>query len=537
MLADNKQMIYNNLKSSIKNLLSLLFIAVLVVRCANPVPPTGGPIDKDPPKVLHLLPPNKTTNFKSPSIEIHFDEYIQFQSSGGAVIISPPLDPMPQMMAKGKKLMIDFEKNLLPNTTYTINFGSSIKDVNEGNILDNFVYIFSTGPYLDSLVLSGKVINAFDHKGVDGVVVALYPADWDSVLVKRKPYYFTKTDPQGNFRFNYLKDASYQIAALDDKNLNYIFDQPSEMIAFQDNILVLDESMVLSDPLILFKNEEKIKVTETKSRKSGLLTFAFNRAVDEILVDANVFNEKDIAFFNQTNDTLFYWYNQPSDTARFYLTINDEFTDTIKVKLTAIDTVQKFEMKVNNNQVPENIGLRLNFNRPVVSFEPDSIILKDTAETELPFVVERISFFEFSIKASYRSGQTYSLEIPEGAFTDYTGRLNVQKFVAFSAIDKEDPPNIFIDLKNQKEGIFYIQLLTEDKKELERRVIGNQKNISFLNQKPGKYFVRIFQDLNANGKWDTGKFGERRQPEPTVYFSPSIELRPNWDQELQIEIK
>jgi uncharacterized protein (DUF2141 family) len=517
-------------------LLSLLVVAGSVNYCANPVPPTGGPIDKDPPKVEVFLPPNKTVNFRSPEVELVFDEYIQFQSSGGAVIISPPLNPEPTFTLKGKKLNINFKDNLLPNTTYTINFGTSIKDINEGNQMEGLVYIFSTGPFLDSLSLSGKVINAFDKSGAEGVMVALYDENQDSILIKNKPYYFSKTDAQGNFIFNYLKDGNYQIAAVDDKNMNYLFDSATEKVAFTEEVVEVIQNTKLSNPLVLFKDEEKIKATEVKNKKPGLVTIAFNRAVDEILIDANIFSENDLAFFNQTNDTLFYWYTKSSDTAKFFLTIGDYPTDTQRVKLSAIDTSLRIELGNIKPQVPENQSINLKFDFPISEFFQDSIVLVDSAEAARAFAVEKISERNFSVKGEWSTGEILSLQVKEGAFIDFVERKNKEIKQTITIADKELPPNLFLTIKSNREGVFYLQLLNDQKMEIKNFPIGNNESLDILNVKHGKYFVRVFEDLNGNGKWDRGKYSERRQPEPTVFFSPQIELRPNWDNDLTIEI-
>ncbi|MFT4643835.1 MAG: hypothetical protein ACI8ZX_000231, partial [Planctomycetota bacterium] len=201
-----------------KIIMSLLLLSILLFSCAEIVAPSGGEKDTQPPKVKKSSPENYTTNFNSNKIEIKFDEFIKLNSGGGNILISPSLENKPKFELIGKKVIIIFKEKLLKETTYIINFGSSIKDNNEGNILKDYKFIFSTGSFIDSLKIEGKVLNAFNKEAVDNVLVALYKKDEDSVLYK-KPLYFTKTNKEGQYSLENLKSNSYQIVALEDKNL------------------------------------------------------------------------------------------------------------------------------------------------------------------------------------------------------------------------------------------------------------------------------------------------------------------------------
>ena len=219
---------------------SLLLMAFLAQRCANAVAPTGGPKDERPPVVVEAIPENNSTNFFGKKIEITFDEYITLENANQNVMISPPLSEKPDIKLKNKTVVIKFKEELASNTTYTINFGSAIKDLHEGNLFKNYVYSFSTGNHIDTLCIAGKVLNANDKKPIDGVYVSLYADDrdhLDSLPMTTIPNYFTKTDKEGQFRLNGLADKKYLVFAIKDVNSNLYFDQPNEEVGFLDTLV------------------------------------------------------------------------------------------------------------------------------------------------------------------------------------------------------------------------------------------------------------------------------------------------------------
>jgi hypothetical protein len=218
----------------------MLLTAFLTQRCANAVAPTGGPQDTRPPVVVEAVPENHSVNFVGKKIEITFDEYITLDNASQNVMISPPLSEKPDIKLKNKTVVIKFKENLAANTTYTIDFGTAIKDLHEGNPFKDYVYSFSTGDYLDTLCIAGKVLNASDKKPVENAYVSLYSADrdnLDSLPMTTTPNYITKTDKEGNFRLTGLADRQYLVFALKDANSNLYFDLPNEEVAFLDTLV------------------------------------------------------------------------------------------------------------------------------------------------------------------------------------------------------------------------------------------------------------------------------------------------------------
>ena len=257
--------------------LSVLLTAFLAQRCANAVAPTGGPKDDRPPVVVEAVPENHSINFTSKKIEITFDEYITLENANQNVMISPPLSEKPDIKLKNKTVVVKFKETLAPNTTYTINFGSSIKDLHEGNQFKDYVYSFSTGDHIDTLSIAGKVLNASDKKPVGDVYVSLYAANQenlDSLPITTTPNYITKTDKDGNFSLAGLADNKYLVFALKDLNSNLYFDLPNEEVAFLDTLV--EASYPWTPP--------KPKPVDTVSANDSTLTLQ----ADSLLIDSTL---------------------------------------------------------------------------------------------------------------------------------------------------------------------------------------------------------------------------------------------------------
>lgn len=215
-----------------------VLLSSLFHNCANIVPPTGGPKDSIPPKIMGSNPPMYSTEILPSRITITFDEFIELRNLQQQFLISPPQAEPPEIRQRGRLLTIDFKSELEPFTTYTLNFGNAVVDLNEGNILSNFEFVFSTGETIDSLTITGKVFNALEKKSEENVTVMLYPNHGDSVPMKDIPLYVTRTDKEGNFKLRHLRADTFKLFALVDVNNNYLYDRPgSEAIAFLDTLI------------------------------------------------------------------------------------------------------------------------------------------------------------------------------------------------------------------------------------------------------------------------------------------------------------
>lgn len=199
----------------------LLLILLLVSGCAQETVPTGGIKDEIPPEPISILPPPLSTAFKSSEFTYIFDEYIQIDDFKGQLLVSPPLKKTPEYLHRGKSLKVSWKDTLLPNTTYQFNFGEAVKDFNEGNVADGLTYVFSTGHYIDSLSVTGRVHDAETNEPVEKAKVMLYRNWSDTLPYTTPPDYLALTDKAGNFKAQYLPSDTFMLFVLLEESSNY----------------------------------------------------------------------------------------------------------------------------------------------------------------------------------------------------------------------------------------------------------------------------------------------------------------------------
>ncbi|MDR1937176.1 MAG: Ig-like domain-containing protein, partial [Tannerellaceae bacterium] len=221
----------------IQTFIGLLLLA-LVYSCANIGMPNGGPYDELPPKFVSSKPAPSQLNYKGKTIEILFDELIQIDKPTENVIITPPQKQLPVIRPSGRKAVVELKDTLLENTTYTVDFTNSISDNNEKNVLENFSFAFSTGDVLDSLEVSGYLLNAENLEPMPGITIGLHKNLDDTAFVKEVFMRTSRTNDRGKFVIRNIAPGTYRIFALNDKNRDYKFDQPGEEIAFCDSLIV-----------------------------------------------------------------------------------------------------------------------------------------------------------------------------------------------------------------------------------------------------------------------------------------------------------
>lgn len=214
-----------------------VILVLLLSACANVVAPTGGPRDEDPPVVTRSIPPNYSTRYEGQDVRIFFDEFVELKEFNQNFLVSPPLDELPEVRIRGRSIIMSLTDTLEENTTYVFYFGESIADITEGNAIPNFRFVASTGDYVDSLSVSGRVKNALTLEPEDGVFVMLYDNIYDSVPMLERPIYISKTNPEGEFLITNMREGEYLLFALRDMNFNYKYDNPEEKIAFIDSLI------------------------------------------------------------------------------------------------------------------------------------------------------------------------------------------------------------------------------------------------------------------------------------------------------------
>jgi len=254
------------------------YLLTLNMGCAQISAPTGGATDTLPPRLVKASPQLNTVNFKGNKVTLSFNEYIDLQELQGNLIISPVQKTTPTINYNLRSISIKFKDSLLPNTTYSVNFGNSIKDVHEGNILKNFTYVFSTGNFIDSLTLEGNVVMAESGLPDSTLSVMLYRNKADSAVLKTKPDYITKLDGKGNFKFMNLPNADFNIYALKDGDGGKTYNSKTEIFAFDDSVVnTLDNTSAIILYAYAEQKADKSKTTNVlKTAADKKLKYSLN---------------------------------------------------------------------------------------------------------------------------------------------------------------------------------------------------------------------------------------------------------------------
>lgn len=224
-----------------KNLLLCLLALLLTAACASIGNPDGGRFDETPPRVVGSSPADGAVNVSKRKVQILFDEYIKLEKASEKVVISPPQIEPANVRADGKRVKVDFYDSLRANTTYTIDFSDAIEDNNEGNPMGQYTFSFSTGDVIDTMQVSGRVLNAADLEPIKGIMVGLYPADsiWNDTIFRTRPFLrVSRTNGEGRFTIKGVKDGAYRVRALDDKDGDFVFSQKNERVAFDTTVYV-----------------------------------------------------------------------------------------------------------------------------------------------------------------------------------------------------------------------------------------------------------------------------------------------------------
>lgn len=538
-----------NKKAAVFSKILLLFLsACLIIGCASQQKPQGGPKDRTPPKLLKATPENMTRNFKAKQVKLDFDEYFKLNNPFQEITMSPAPEKLPNYKVVKKSIVIDFKDSLQKNTTYVINFGKSIADLNEGNILQNFTYVFSTGPHIDSLSISGNVMNTLTQEKEKDVTVMLFTLKQDSTMFgKKKPSIFATTDSAGNFSLNNLHDDVYRIYALKEATPNKIFDKDDELIAFQKDPIRLrkDTSGV---HLYLFQQEpDKQRLKDSHFDLDGKMVFIFNKPLDKpsvkILYPPALDNQK-IVDFSKTKDTaLIYMRNMDFDSIRVSFLQNGKPLDTIvkrkgrKEAFTRAITL-KYNTSVDNKLKP-GTDLQITSSLPIENFDSALITLNEDSANVSNYNLTKDTGDTRKLKINYRwkPNSVYQLIFNENSLTDIYGDKNKKIPYKFQ-VDKADNYGL-LTLKvtvPDTSKAYVVELLNDQKVMVRSDAITKNTSLVYKNYPIGKYRVRVIYDANRNGKWDSGNVKLRRQPENIWLNNKDISLRSNWEAEEPIDI-
>ncbi len=510
--------------------------ACLIGACANKVSPSGGTQDTDPPKATFSMPENFSTGMTAKEVRIDFDEFIRLDNLQKQLVVSPPMDPMPEIQVRKRSLIIRFQQDLRPRTTYTINFGDAITDIRENNAIPGFKYVFSTGKFLDSLTLGGHVHAARDLEPQQGVTVMLYLVGAPDSL----PGYFTRTDESGRFRFTHMAAGSYRVLALQDADSDYTHDE-GENVAFADSAVSAADTVSLT--LRMFRQPAaSLRLAESRLAAPGLFRITFNEPYQNPGVHAMGMDEAPWSAeeYNATRDTLLLWFSDTTqDTLQVVCMNNGMPFDTVAIQAwrktgkNLITTGPAVTSNIRGGMVPPAGRVLLYLTLPCLP--PDTSLMMLTADS-LPQEMPKISFTDkakrqMAIDRIFGPDTAFTLTMLPGAITDFRGQAGTDTVrIRFRNRPDTDLGTLRVKLKDTTNVI--VQLLTRESVVVEREA---RTDMNFDRLEPGGYRVRLIHDANGNGRWDTGDYTRKRQPEQVQYHPAEITIRANWDLEVDLD--
>jgi len=578
--------------STFFRILSYLSLCFFVLSCANQRPPTGGERDETPPELISSNPKHESLNFNGEEIELVFNELVQLKEAKSQLIITPRISDEYEIKFKKERVLIELAEPLDSNTTYTFSFREAVQDLNEGNPVENLKLAFSTGDYLDSLSISGRVYNLLTDKPSKDFTVSLYQIRDTLNPLEHPPLYLIKTDEEGNFLFENLRSDSYHLVALNDKNKNLIIDSKSEAFGF------------LSDTLDLVANIDSLEVATQLldvrpfefqgTRQTGtVLNLKFNKFVrDYSLTTRDSLNlvsnysapdRNSVQVFNTVpiQDSLF-TIVRATDT--LFQTISD--TTYIRFEETNRDP-KEMTASFSMDYVPQStrrLEAEIKFSKPITTINYDSvyiyldslnIIPLDSShfqsnlfndEFTLAYEFDK-SLFESSPESKEQTQNPSNERIPDKKTISKDSTVTAERDTTTTktnAPKADEKPHIFISKysfisveedssKQIKEPLnfkrtenlatllfevdtqspsYILQVLTKKGKVVREYV--NQSSGTINSLEPGEFQLRLIIDENQNGIWDPGNYYKRQQPEPIVFYRNSedqklITLRANWE--------
>lgn len=525
-----------------KNLIFFLSTLILISGCAKRGSPTGGPKDTIPPVLVNANPKLNSTFFDSDEIRLTFNEWVKLDKVQDQLIISPPLEEssyeVKPLSGVTKKVFLKFLDSLDSETTYTINFGNSIKDNNENNPLTFFNYTFSTGATIDSLYVRGKVKDAYNLDTDEYVSIHLYRVDTlynDSIIFNDRPTYISNTLDSVTYQFQNLKEGKYLIIALKDIDNNYFFDPFNDKIGFIDSLITLPRDSIID--FKLFKEETDLiwdKPFFINSEKIGFGYYG-KLDLDKIKIESNIPDSIEYSFIkSKETDTINLWMSRNSlDSLRFNLIeIDTTKLVTVKFDRTKDSLIDSLTISSKTTSIihPKE-SFKLSYNIPLKIINDSMISIMDIDSIAVPF---SSSFDndkgEIEIKFQVAPSDKYEVLIKPKAIFDIKGVSNDTLQYNVVSQTLEDYGNIFLDVIRNSNSKFILHLLDSNNDIIrEYNNVDQNNTYTFDLIRPGNYTFRLIEDLNENDKWDTGNFLKKIIPEPVYYYPNQLEVRPNWD--------
>ncbi len=521
-----------------------IVLSIITISCAQFVAPTGGAKDEVPPELLSSVPKNKTLNYKDNTFSFEFNELIDASTIYNELFIVPNPPGQYEAKVKNNVLNLKFDKKFADSTTYTFNFRNSVKDLTERNASKNFKLVFSTGPEIDSLKISGFINNIFDKEPALDVTVGLYTHD-TLTLKQKKPLYMVKTDSSGRFEIENIKPNNYFLLAIKDKKNNLIFDEKEDWLTFYSDSIYITKDTIFPQLEIYPANNSKNKLGRNRSLYREVTT-VLDKPTYKLQVDfENPSDTANVTFTNTNTHLHFYkMVDTDLDTIRTKIILTDSLlnSDTLthkvffeveKGKKQKIETIKVTSKVKNNVELNNNLSYDLYFEKPIVKFDTNNIIFKtDTLQKE-KLRIEQLTPFHIRLSLKTKAEKQVELLIPSNTFVNFIGDTNS-----------------VINLKNiilQKDELGILEGYTDDKKIRKIAILQdeNRKNdidLKYFTDKfkfediiPGNYHIKVIFDENENGIWDPGNIVTKKQPERILSSPEPIRIRANFEISQKIE--
>ncbi|GAA3634040.1 Ig-like domain-containing protein [Flavivirga jejuensis] len=532
------------MNKTLSNLILVVFLSLFFINCANRGTPDGGPKDEDPPIIIKSIPENYSTNFTGNEIRVYFDEYVKIKDLQKQLIISPPMKIQPDVTPLGsasKYITIKIYDTLQPNTTYAFNFGNSITDNNEGNPYPYYRYVLSTGDYIDSLKVSGKIVDAIKTKPETFVSVSLYEVDStfnDSIIYKETPKYITNTlDSLTTFSIENLKEGKYMLIALKDGNGDNKFQQKTDQIAFYKDFIEVPTDTLYT--LKLFSEALDFKPTRPRLLSGEKIAFGYEG--DPTGMAIHLLSETPPEFESRITqdkktDTLNYWYKPRLEVDSLLFKVTHPSIE--KEDYTVRISKQKVDSLVIESSPSGTIGYDEPFiissAIPFTSLDTSKITLIDKDSTQIDFTTDfdtLTNTYAFYFKK--KEEHAYNIKFLPEAFVDFFDNKNDTLSYVLKTKKISDFGNARFTLVNATYPVI-VQLTDKDGKVKIEQFIENSGSFDFLNLNPGIYHIRVIHDTNGNKKYDSGSYLKKRQPERVSHFK-EIEIRAGWDESTTLQ--
>lgn len=576
-------------------------IAILsLTQCARVVSPTGGPKDTLAPVVLRSLPEQFSRNVTEKKLEIAFNEYVTLKDLQKQLFVSPPLEELPEVKERGRKLEILFKKPLAANTTYSLNFVNSIVDVNENNPLRNYSYIFSTGSRLDTMRINGTVYDARTMLPVEDAYVFMYENDSLETPLKHKPDVIAKTDKKGIFIANNMKHKDYKVIAIKDANRNLLFDPSFDQIAFEKKLFgpvnisarpdTLKDSIWRAQlppqiKLKLFSEGKQQQFIKGKARSEKFaFSIYFNSPYPEIKkIDfGDVLTMDDLLVERDSDhDTITYWlkdatrripdtlianytYMKSDSTGKLVETVEKvswelplakQNRQTAKEKKREEKNLKEQKIRIPkfnpNFEAPDGSvnsdgGLLMKFSTPLIALDTAKFKLihiddNDRRET-VPVTIKPLgnSLTTFEVKAKWIEDSHYEMLADSNIVKSIQHYYNDSVKYKFTTSNSGKFGTFNITFKKVKEQLI-VQILDSRYKLVRQKLIHADGVLKFPYIKADSYYIRIIEDRNKNEKWDTGNYLQQLEPERVMYLhkekEKKFQLRTGWENEINVDIE